>query len=147
MSELNFIHENFHTNIACSQRQMHTYIHHSVIHFEHRTSKQGSKTSDQFIWLLLERKRKQQHRSSQCLSYTERTVRERENKKKESHSHKQSLLGGVIWVYKVTSHCNGNHSKTSLSVSLPSSILLQSILCNCLRWAHFCCKSLLEGAE
>ena len=37
-----------------------------------------------------------ENRSSQCLSYTERTVREKEN----SHSRKEGL-GGVLWVYKV----------------------------------------------
>ena len=37
-----------------------------------------------------------ENRSSQCLSYTERTVREKE----KSHSRKEGL-GGVLWVYKV----------------------------------------------
>ena len=37
---------------------MHTYIHHSVTHYEHTTSKYGSRTSDQFILLVLEKKRK-----------------------------------------------------------------------------------------
>ena len=44
----------------------------------------------------------------------------------------------------MTSHCNGYHSKTSLSVSLPSSIMSQSILCNCFK---VCTKFLLEGTE
>ena len=35
-------------NIACSQRQMYTCTHHSVIHYEHTSCKQGSRTSDQF---------------------------------------------------------------------------------------------------
>ena len=43
---------------ACSQRQMHTGIHHSVIHYEHTTSKYGSRTSDQFIRQVLKKERK-----------------------------------------------------------------------------------------
>ena len=35
---------------------MHTCIHHSVIHYEHTASNKGSKTSDQFILLVLEKK-------------------------------------------------------------------------------------------
>ena len=31
---------------------MHTSIHHSVIHYEHTTSRKGSKTSDQFMLLV-----------------------------------------------------------------------------------------------
>ena len=31
-------------NIACSQRQMYTCIHHSVIHYEHTTCNYGSRT-------------------------------------------------------------------------------------------------------
>ena len=38
MSEMLYMYENF-QNIACSQRQTHTCIHHSVIHDEHTTSK------------------------------------------------------------------------------------------------------------
>ena len=44
----------------------------------------------------------------------------------------------------MTSRCNGNHSKTSLSVSLPSSVMSQSILCNCFK---VCSKFSLEGDE
>ena len=45
-------------NVACSQRQMHTCIHHSVTHTtcEHTTRKQGSRTSDEVIRLALEKK-------------------------------------------------------------------------------------------
>ena len=62
------------------------------------------------------------------------------------HSHKLSEgQGGFLWVYKI-GHCNGNHSKTSgsLSLSLPSNIVSQSILRN---YFKVCTKFTLEGAE
>ena len=69
------------------------------------------------------------------------------------HSHKQlEGLGGVTCSMGVqnrsqmTRHCNGNHSKASvcLSLSLPSSIMSQSIPCN---YFKVCTKFRLEGAE
>ena len=60
MSEWNVIHENFHTNIECSQRQINTY-HTSFSYIlwaygEHIMNKWSSSISDQFMWLVSEKK-------------------------------------------------------------------------------------------
>ena len=92
-------------NIACSHRQMHSCIHHSVIHYAHITSKQGSRTSDQFIWPILEKKTKAVNAYLIKNSKEEGKKKKKEKEKKirnKNHSHKQSEgLGGVTWVYKV----------------------------------------------
>ena len=60
MSEWNIIHEISTQNIACSQRQINTcrtsFSYILWAYGEHIMSKWSSRTSDQFIWLVLEKK-------------------------------------------------------------------------------------------
>ena len=103
MSEWNVIHENFHANIACSRRQMNTC--HTTFSYilwaygEHIMSKWSSRTSDQFIWLVSEKK------TEAVNAYLIKN-----NKLGEGGgtggvgggSERQSeWLGGVVWVYKI----------------------------------------------
>jgi len=71
---------------------------HSVrcTHYGHRSNKQGSRTSDQFICPVLEKKTKEVN--AYLIKIREREKGEEEKK----YSHKQSEgLGGVLRLYKV----------------------------------------------
>ena len=84
----------FTQNIACSQCQMHTCIHHSVTHYEHTTSKYGCRTSDQFIWLVLEKKTLTEAVNAYLMKNSKREGKKR---KEKGHSHKwlEGLCGSM----------------------------------------------------
>ena len=98
---------------------MHTCIHHLAIHYEQT----GSKISDQFICLVLERKQ----------AVKAYLIKNSKGEGRKDLTHKQSEgLGGVLWMYKVglkrpviamavtrKHHCR-------LSVSFPVSSLSQT---------------------
>ena len=135
-------------NIACSQRQMnacHTSFSYILWAYgEHIMSKWSSRTSDQFIWLVSEKK------TEAVKAYLIKNSMGEgggggvtgggdwsEGSRKDwaelyvcikQVSNDQSLFPSLIsrtvsvdvkhHVYLLTSHCNGNHSKTSVSLSV-----------------------------
>ena len=130
MSEWNVIHENFHTKHSVSQRQMNTcHTSFSCIlweYGEHIMSKWSSRTSDHFIWLVSEKK------TEAVNAYLIKNSKgeggwgvEERNPPKRGDGVGRKAVGrtgrsymGVQNRSQMTSHCNGNHSKTSVSLSL-----------------------------
>ena len=111
MSEWNVIQRISTQNITCSQRQINT-CHTSFsdilwAYGEHIMSKWSSRTSDQFIWLVSEKKTEAVNAYLIKNSKGEGgggggKQKKEKRKKRGEHSHKQSEgLGGVVWVYRI----------------------------------------------
>ena len=117
-------------NIACSQRQMYTCIHHSVIHYEHTTCNLSvNKAAEHLInsTLVLEKKKRKKEKSN------------KQNKK--SNKNTQSVLIKNSW----GGGGGGGGGALSQTVGrIGWSIMSQAILCN---YFKVCTKFTLEGAE
>ena len=141
MSEWNVIHENVHTKhsvFTAPDAHMHTSLCYTLWAYNQQLRQSN-------IWSVHITSIGKENRSSEWLSY-----KEHKGERGTGHPHKQSEgLGGVLWMYKAglkwpviamaitrKPHC--------LSVSLPSSITSQSILCN---YFKVCTKFSLKGAE
>ena len=113
----NVIRENFHTkhSVLTAPDEHMPYIiqlHSLWAYGEHIMSKWSSRTSDQFTWLVSEKK------TETVNAYlTEWTVLGGRGGRKTVGRTGRSCIGTKNRS-QMTSYCNGNHSKTSISLSL-----------------------------